>query len=405
MVSKRPSLSLGQAQQAGLKAQGLWQKPRSTQSSKADIHALTARFGAVQLDTISVLARSHELVAYARLGAMPRATVESGYWRPAPHATHFEYWSHAASILPIEMWPLFEFRREQFRERGFRWHKTSNSTVEQIKRQLRTEGPLTTTSMGGAKKGSYWWEWSDAKIAIEYLLDIGEVVCTNRIGWQRQYDLAERALGKAAQRSTPTIEALETLLHGSLKILGVATRDDILDVHRLKASGSLKSELMEAWNNFVESPLVVEVDVEDWPTAYASAEILSQLDRTKPNHSVLLSPFDPMIWYRPRLQRMFDMEYRIESYTPAAKRVFGYFAMPVLHRGKLIARVDPGREGTTLVAKTTTFQVGQLTEDAITGTAAALKEAARWVGCNEIKIDNTASAKVKKELQRLVNAD
>ena len=403
MVSKRPSLSLGQAQQAALKAQGLWQRPKAGGGTKADIHALTARFGAVQLDTISVLARSHELVAYARLGAMPRTEVEAGYWQPAPHATHFEYWSHAASILPIEMWPLFEFRRAQFRDRGFRWHKSSNSALERIKRQLQADGPLTTTSMGGAKKGSYWWEWSDAKIAIEYLLDIGEVVCTNRIGWQRQYDLAERALGTFAHRATPTVEALEVLLHNSLKNLGVAARDDILDVHRLKASGTLKRDLNQAWNNFVESPKVIEVEVEGWPTSYASAEILEQLDRTKAKRSVLLSPFDPMIWYRPRLQRMFDMEYRIESYTPAAKRVFGYFAMPVLHGGNLIARIDPGREGSTLVAKTITFQLGQLNDDAFMGTAAALKEAATWVGCSDIRIDKTPSVKVKKELQRLVN--
>ena len=149
--------------------------------------------GAVQLDTISVLARSHELAAYARLGPVSRQAIEQAYWHATKPAA-FEYWAHAASVLPIEQWPYFAFRRRALRARGVRWHQIHQETCDKVLARLRAEGPLTATQLGGAKAGGPWWDWSGVKIAVEWLLDTGDVICVRRTGWRRVYDLPERVL-------------------------------------------------------------------------------------------------------------------------------------------------------------------------------------------------------------------
>ena len=151
--------------------------------SPAGVAAMLRRVGAVQLDTISVLARSHELVAYARLGPVSRQAIERAYWHGSAPAA-FEYWAHAACVLPIEQWPYFAFRRRAFRARGVRWHQISPEACEKVLARLRAEGPLTATQLGGAKGGGPWWDWSDVKIAVEWLLDTGEVICVRRTGWR-----------------------------------------------------------------------------------------------------------------------------------------------------------------------------------------------------------------------------
>ena len=162
------------------------------------------RLGAVQLDTISVLARSHELVAYARLGAVGAAKVEKAYWSGGA----FEYWSHAACVLPVEEWPMFGFRRRYFRDRGWRWHEVPQDAGPRVLDALRANGPMTVTELGGARRGGEWWDWSDVKIAVEWLLDVGDVVCTERRAWKRVYDLPERALPPEVLADDPDDETV-----------------------------------------------------------------------------------------------------------------------------------------------------------------------------------------------------
>src|SRR5260370_12421112 len=169
------------------------------------------RLGAVQLDTISVLARSHELVAYSRLGPQPRDKVELAYWPPRKPGG-FEYWAHAACILPLQQWPCFAFRRRAFRARGIRWHEVPEHACAEVLARLRAEGPLTATQLGGAKGGGEWWDWSEVKIAVEWLLDIGEVVCVRRTGWRRVYDLPERVIPAGYLGAEPTDEECLTQL-------------------------------------------------------------------------------------------------------------------------------------------------------------------------------------------------
>src|SRR5580704_17985315 len=172
------TLSSDDVRRMTLRAQGFlgatsW--PRS-RASRSGVTAMLLRVGAVQLDTISVLARSHELVAYARLGPVSRQQIEQAYWHARKPAA-FEYWAHAACVLPIEQWPYFAFRRRALRARGVRWHQSHQETCDKVLARLRAEGPLTATQLGGAKAGGPWWDWSEVKIAVEWLLDTGDVIC------------------------------------------------------------------------------------------------------------------------------------------------------------------------------------------------------------------------------------
>ena len=404
-------LSADEARRAALWAQGLLgtpKVPRSERTREDSVIGMLEHLGAVQLDTISVLARSHELVAYARLGAIGRKAVESAYWSGD---TAFEYWSHAACILPMSEWPWFAFRRRHYARRGQRWHGVPAKALTGIVQRLRTEGPLTTRELGGAKKRGYWWDWSEAKIGIEWLLDIGEVVVSRREGWRRVYDLPERVvpLDLREQRrwvdddgihGPSDAECLRRLVQLGGHSVGVGTIGDIADIHRLKVG--------EAGAHIGETDLV-EVSVRGWDQrAWASAQALEWLGTSSRERSrtTLLSPFDSLVWNRDRMERLFAMEHRLEAYTPAAKRVHGYFAMPVLQGGRLVGRVDPAREKGTLVAKRVTVEIsgsGAPVRGAIGGTAKALREAASWVGAEQIRVDEVVPASATRALRGAVS--
>lgn len=352
------------------------------------VSGMLERLGAVQLDTISVLARSHELVAYARLGAIRRSAIESAYWSGD---RAFEYWSHAACILPMAAWPMFAFRRRHYRDRGMRWHDVTQQDITKVRRRVTQEGPITTSDVGGAKNGGPWWDWSGAKIALEYLLDTGEVVVTRRVGWRRTYDLAERVVPDVLFHDDLDDDAcIAALIAAGAATVGVGTAGDIADVHRLpKAAVARHAEEMG----------LVEVRIPGWPRAWATGEALgwvSSAGRDR-HRTTLLSPFDSLVWYRDRTERIFGMQHRLEAYTPADKRVHGYFAMPVLHRGELVARVDPKREGRTLVAKTITME--STSASALAGTVTALREAAAWVGVESVSLDRVVPASAAKPLR------
>ncbi len=361
------------------------------------VGTMLARLGAVQLDTISVLARSHELVAYARLGVIDRKAIERAYWSGDQA---FEYWSHAACILPMDTWPLFAFRRRFYARRGSRWHEFPAQALAMVRRRLESDGPLTTKELGGAKRGGQWWDWSEAKVAVEYLLDIGEVVCTQRVGWRRVYDLSDRVIPTNALQAATFVdddgvigpangECLRGLIAQAAETIGIGTSADIADVHRLT--------IAEVERHAVDVGLV-RVQVPDWPgRTWATPTALDWLGKgSRPRHrTTLLSPFDSLVWHRQRMERLFGMTHRLEAYTPAAKRLHGYFAMPVLHGGQLVARVDPKREGTTLIAQRVTLEQdarGRVPDSAIIGTARALREAADWVGCDAIRIGQVSPA-------------
>lgn len=369
-AAPRPAaeLSADDARRIALRAQGFLGAP----DRRAGVRGVLRHLGQVQLDTISVLARSHELIPYARLGAVGRRTVEDAYWTEG-HA--FEYWSHAACILPVEEWPLFAFRRRAYRDRPHWGHKLSPAAYDAVIAQLRAEGPQTATELGGAKNKGEWWDWSDSKIAVERALMYGEVVVTERRGWKRVYDLAERAIPDGLLHDDlDDTECLRRLVRQAGEALGVGTRADIADYHRIKA---------EAFDAVVADSGLVPVTVAGWgKPAWADPAALATEPRGR-HRTTLLSPFDSLIWERPRTERIFGFTHRLEAYVPKPKRVYGYFAMPVLSGGRLVGRVDPARDGRTLVARQVTLDGAK----AVPAVARALREAAEWVGCDAVAVE------------------
>ncbi|MFC9653966.1 MULTISPECIES: winged helix-turn-helix domain-containing protein [unclassified Streptomyces] len=387
-------LSADEARRIALRAQGFLGAP----DRRGGVRGVLRHLGAVQLDTISVLARSHELIPYARLGAVGRRTVEDAYWTPAPAGTSpaqphaFEYWSHAACILPVEEWPHFAFRRRAYRARPQWYHELADGAYDTVIKQLESEGPLTATELGGAKNGGPWWDWSEAKVAVERALMYGEVVCTERRGWKRVYDLAERAVpGEFLHDDLDDRECLRRLVRLAGQSLGVGTRADIADYHRLKA---------EQVDAVLADSGLVPVTVEGWgKPAWAAPEALATTPRGR-HRTTLLSPFDSLIWERARTERIFGFTHRLEAYVPKPKRVYGYFAMPLLSGGKLLGRVDPAREGKTLVAKHVSLE----TPRAVPAMAQALREAAEWVGCSDVRVERVDAPALRGPLVDALSA-
>ncbi|WP_030382947.1 MULTISPECIES: winged helix-turn-helix domain-containing protein [unclassified Streptomyces] len=378
------TLTATEARRIALRAQGFLGAPNRRTGPRGILRHL----GAVQLDTISVLARSHELIPYARLGAIGRRTIEDAYWTRtptgAPHA--FEYWSHAACILPIEEWPHFAFRRRAYRTRPHWNHELPDGAYDQVIKQLRTEGPLTATDLGGAKRTSEWWDWSGTKVAVERALMYGEVVCVERRGWKRVYDLAERAVpAELLHDDLDDAECLRRLVRLAGQSLGVGTRADIADYHRLKA---------EQVDAVIADSGLVPVTVEGWGRpAWADPAALETPPRGR-HRTTLLSPFDSLVWERARTERIFGFTHRLEAYVPRPKRVYGYFAMPVLAGGQLVGRVDPGREGRTLVARQVTLDGPK----AVPAVAQALLEAATWVDCTNVRVERVDAPELRAPL-------
>jgi uncharacterized protein len=373
-------LSADDARRLALRAQGLLGSDLRGRGPRA-VLAVLHRLGAVQLDTISVLARSHELIPYARLGPVGRAAVEQAYWSGAA----VEYWSHAACILPVQAWPYYAFRRRHFRERGRRWHdRPADSVFAEVRARLAADGPITTKDLGGARTGGVWWSWGAHKVAIEFLLDTGEVVCTRRMGWRRVYDLAERAL-PAEVRAADTLsdaECFRALVSRGGAALGVGTVADLADYPRISRD-QVAAALPDSG--------LVPVRVAGWKDdAWADPAALAALGVRGRHRTTLLSPFDSLIWDRARTRRVFGFSHALEAYKPAAQREHGYFAMPLLAGGRLRGRVDPKRDGQTLIAQTVSLDGA----GAVGPMAAALREAATWVGCSQVRAGRVSPAEL-----------
>lgn len=383
-------LTADEARRAALFAQGLIGVP----DRRAGVTGLLRRLGAIQLDTISVLARSHELVPYARLGAVGRKPIEQAYWGHQPHAaTAFEYWAHAASVLPVAEWPTLGWRRARYREmRRGAWHGTAADRLAAVREKIAEAGPMTATELGGAKRPGEWWSWSDTKIAVEQLLSYGEVVCVARRGWKRVYDLPERALPSAILNA-PELdqnEGYRRLVTLTGRALGVGTIADIADYYRLKQEG-VAAVLPDTG--------LVPVSVVGWDRpAWADPTVLDLLAAGGPrgrHRTTLLSPFDSLIWDRARTERLFGFAHRLEAYVPRDKREHGYFAMPLLAGGRLLGRADPARVGTTLVAR----QVSVRNAAAVAPMATALREAATWVGCDAVRVERVVPEHLAQDLR------
>jgi hypothetical protein len=268
----------------------------------------------------------------------------------------------------------------------------SDSTLTGITARLAAEGPLTTTELGGARKTPGWWDWSEVKVAVERLLATGEVVCVERRGWRRVYDLPQRSIpARLLHDDLDDRACVVRMIALAGRALGVATRSDLLDYYRLKPQAQFAALAEEAG--------LVPVEVEGWGRdSWAHPAALAALEGAAGgrHRTTLLSPFDSLIWERRRTERIFRFSHRLEAYVPKEKRVHGYYAMPLLHGGRLVGRVDPAREGKTLIGR----QVSLDSAKVVAPMARALREAASWVGCDAVRVEAVTPTELAPALHR-----
>ncbi|HEU0055515.1 MAG TPA: crosslink repair DNA glycosylase YcaQ family protein [Longimicrobium sp.] len=378
-----------------LAAQGLDRRPRR-RATKADVLATIRRMGVLQIDTISVVARSPYLVLWSRLGAYdPR-------WLDALLAEGklFEYWAHEACFLPIEDYPFFRHRMLDPRSMGWKyshgWIEKHPEQAARVLAHIREHGPTRSADFERTDgKGGGWWGWKPEKRALESLFTAGELMIARREGFQRVYDLRERVLPDWRDADVPSREeARRALALRSVRALGVARAKWVADyyrlekkptpdlVRRLAADGELVTVEVEGWKD----PGYVHPDHLPLAEAAAAGEI-------RPTLTTLLSPFDPIVWDRSRGSELFGFDYRLECYTPAPKRVHGYYTLPILHRGALVGRLDPKahRKEGIFEVKALYLEPGVRVTRTLAGELArALRECAAWHGTPEVVVRRSA---------------
>ena len=298
----------------------------------------------LQIDTISVVARSPYLVLWSRLGDYRPRWLD----QLLAEGRLFEYWAHEASFLPIEDYPLLRHRMIDPRGMGWKyshaWVEEHRDTVERVLARIRANGPLRSADFERQDgRSGAWWGWKSEKRALEMMLTAGELMVARRENFQRVYDLRARVLPEWDDASLPARDQAErALLLNAARALGVATARWLGDYYRMRPHAT-----REHVAALLRADELVRVDVRGWSEpAYTHPDSMPLLERAaagsiRPNHTTLLSPFDPLVWDRRRALATFDFDYRLECYTPAPKRVFGYFTLPILHRGRLVGRLDP----------------------------------------------------------------
>lgn len=380
-------IPLAQARRIALAAQGFGQ-PRPSSVSPRDLRRAIGRLGLHQIDSVNVLVRAHYLPAFSRLGPYDRSLMDRSAWGPKRERRLFEYWAHEASLLPLEMHPLLRWRMASAERGEIGWGSLKAYALERrgeaeaILSRIRAEGPLAASDFEEGKGRSGWWEWGDSKRALEWLFWAGLVTTATRRGsFERVYDLAERVIpGAILALPTPTeAEAKRMLVAKAAEALGIATETELRDYFRLKPDGARR-----AVAELVEEGVLLPVDVVGW----ARPAYLHR-DARRPRRirgQALLAPFDPLVWERDRTERLFGFRYRIEIYTPAEKRVHGYYVLPFLLDEALVARVDlkADRQGSRLRVQRTTLEPGAPAE---TGErlAAELELMARWLGLEGVE--------------------
>ena len=342
MGARREKLSAAAARRIALAAQG-FAAARPASVHVGQLQRTIDRLGLLQIDSVNVLARAHYLPLFSRLGNYERALLDRIAWGRKSQRRLFEFWAHEASLLPVDTQPLLRWRMQRLREQTsgkgklILFAREKKAFIAEVLREIRERGALAASELsnGGERRGP-WWGWNDGKLAVEWLFFAGIVTTATRRGtFERVYDLTERVL-PASVLALPTPSAEEAqreLLRFSARALGVATEFDLRDYFRLGVADT-KARLAE----LVEAGELLPVTVEGWnrpaflhPAARQPRQVEAR---------ALLAPFDPLVWERARSERLFDFHYRIEIYTPVAKRKHGYYVLPFLLGDRLVARVD-----------------------------------------------------------------
>jgi uncharacterized protein YcaQ len=399
-------ISLNDARMLALAGQGLL----ASTAPKTVLETIDT-MGVLQIDSVNVFERAHYMPLFSRLGAYDKAELDTLHGGKNPAL--IEYWAHEASFVRTENYPLYYYRMEK-NQRGTRtsyerWADENREFLDWIKNEIRTRGPLSTSAFEherAVRKGS-WWGWSDVKRALEYMFMYGEVVSGGRESFSRLYALPEQVLSKRIrEKSVDPVLARKQLLLKAAGAHGVGTATDLADYFRMNApfAKTLIAEL-------VEDKKLIEVKVEGWKEkAFALRQTNFDFSSTnsaeQANRTTLLSPFDPLVWFRPRSERLWDFHYRIEIYTPEPKRIFGYYTLPLLHNGRIVGRIDlkNDRQSKTLLVQSAWHEEKIAAKELPTiarDLAAHLREAAAWQGCEtiEVKQKGNLSAALLKALR------
>ncbi|WP_163710228.1 winged helix-turn-helix domain-containing protein [Mycobacterium timonense] len=338
-------LSAAQARRIAVAAQGFSEARPDGQITRAHLKRLISRIQVLQLDSVSVAVRAHYAPVFSRLGPYDRDVLDRAAWGPRSSRLLAEYWAHEAALMAVEDWPLLRWRMRQYRHGRWGTHivKANPRLVDEVVAAVAELGPSTAgqieahlaskLSAQRRKKGT-WWTRSDTKWVAEALFSSGVLTTATRVGFARHYDLVERVLPAAVlAREVDDDEALRELTLRAATALGVGTEADIRDYFRLSAA-----QAKPAIAQLLADGDIERVDVDGWsaPAYLRAGRTVPRLDRG----TALLCPFDPLIFFRPRVERLFEFHYRIEIYTPAAKRQYGYYVWPLLMDGRLVARVD-----------------------------------------------------------------
>ncbi|QOF71076.1 winged helix-turn-helix domain-containing protein [Aminobacter sp. NyZ550] len=333
----KEKLSLATARRIALAAQG-FADPRPTGAiTRRHLQRVLDRTGLLQIDSVSAVVRAHYMPLYSRLGSYPMALLDDAM---APKKRMlFEYWAHEASLLPLETFPLLRWRMARAEDGMYgglaKFGRANRPYIEEIFRQVVDRGPIAASDIEGAKGSGGWWGWSQEKHAFEWLFWAGRITTHSRRGFERLYDLPERVLpaGIYDRPAPQTEDAHRDLLRISARAHGIATGICLRDYFRLSPA-DMKGRLEE----LVETGELIPVRVEGWDRqAYLHAD--ARIPR-KIQARALLAPFDPLVFERTRAEQLFDFRYRIEIYTPAEKRQYGYYVLPFLLGERIVARID-----------------------------------------------------------------
>ncbi|WP_188564106.1 winged helix-turn-helix domain-containing protein [Undibacterium terreum] len=402
------SLSLASARALHLAAQGLLAPPRG-KASKEKVLASIRNMSVLQIDTINVVARSPYLVLWSRLGDYRQEWLDE----LLADGALFEYWAHEACFLPIEDYGLY--RHQMISPQGLGWkynHKwlaDNADSVEQIRKHIKQNGAARSADFERKDgKAGGWWEWKPEKRSLEVLFTTGELMVARRHNFQRIYDLRERVhpAWKDKRDLRPQLDGQREQVLKAVRALGIAKANWIADYFRM---GKLDPSIQAA--ALAEQGLLLTVQVDGWDKpAYVHPDHTDLLEmavqgKLKATATRILSPFDPVVWDRKRAIELFDFDYKLECYTPEAKRRYGYFSLPILRKGLLVGRLDAKahRKDGIFEVKSLHLEPGVRVSQALaTDIAAALTSFAQWHGTQQVHIQLCSSNEFKKMLMALL---
>ncbi len=378
-------LSQKQARKIALAAQGFLD-PRHTKPTMKTVGRTLERTGVLQVDSVNVLQRAHYMPLFSRMGSYDTGLLTRAVEKKPRRLV--EYWAHVQALMPVELWPVMQHRMASYREqRGKWWQDIDDDLAERLLAEIAARGPSTARDLddGAPRDKKHWgWNWSEAKKALDFLYMAGDVAIAGRNGqFEVIYDLPERVIpADVLALPTPSKQDAELeLVRRAAVSHGVATVPCLADYYRMKTEAA-----KQAVDALVEDGELLPVQIEGW-----SRPAYLHRDARRPRKveaRAFLSPFDPVVWFRERSEQLFDFHYRIEIYTPAHKRVHGYYVLPFLLRDEIVARVDlkADRPSGTLLVKSAWAEDGA-PEDTAHELRHELEVLAAWLGLDSVKIE------------------